>query len=272
MVDAPSSPPSCFQVGPFGVEIDDEGIALVTFDRPPVNAVSMGVYEALPQLAQRIECSPKARVVVLSAPADARAWCGGADLNDFVDMDPVRRRERYTRINEMLPYLQRLERPTIAAINAHAVGIGVVLAALCDMRIAADTATFACREIDYGLVPGEGGLLTSLGMPLGTVREMLFSARRFSAAEMHAAGFLARVVPREQVLALAREMAAPIAAKSLPALVATKRVLSTIDGMSWSEAYLLAQEASAAKLTGNADAQEGVRAFLEGRPPQMRDR
>jgi enoyl-CoA hydratase len=259
------------QVGDFGIRVDDDGIATVLFDRPPVNSVSMAVYEALPELRARIEADDRIRVVVLTAPEDARAWCGGADLNDFVGMDPARRKERYARINELLPALTELERPTIAAINAHTVGIGVVLAALCDLRVAAAEATFSCREIEYGLVPGEGGLLASLRMPQGLVREMLFTARRFSAAEMQAGGYLNAVVPRAEVASKARELAEMMAAKSLPALKATKRTQVAIEGLDWPDAYLLAQEASAG-LTGGPDAAEGVAAFLEGRAPRLVDK
>ncbi len=258
-------------IGDFAVSVDGDGVATVRFDRPPVNSVSMSVYEALPALRERIEGDESARVVVLTAPDDARAWCGGADLNDFVGMNPERRKERYARINELLPHLNELERPTIAAINAHTVGIGVVLAALCDLRVAADSATFACKEIEYGLVPGEGGLLAALRMPQGIVREMLFTARRFSAAEMQGAGYLNAVVPREEVGAKARELALMMASKSLPSLKATKRTQVAIEGMDWPEAYLLAQQASA-ELTGGPDAAEGVAAFLEGRAPRLVDK
>lgn len=254
----------------FPVAIDADGIATVTFDRPPVNAVSLEVYEALAALRARIEADDAIRVVILAAPEEARAWCGGADLNEFVGMNPERRKERYARINELLPNLSGLERPTIAAINSHAVGIGMVLAALCDLRVAADSATFACREIDYGLVPGQGGLFPALGMPRAIARELLFTGRRFSAAEMQAAGFLNAVVPREQVAAKAGEIAALMAAKSRPALEATKRTQIAIEGMPWREAYLKAQEESA-ELTRNADAAEGVSAFLEGRDPRLVD-
>lgn len=258
------------QIGDFRLEVE-EGIGTVVFDRPPVNSVSMAVYEALPELRRRIEGDDDVRVVVLTAPDGARAWCGGADLNDFVDMTPERRKQRYARINDLLPHLGELERPTIAAINAHTVGIGVVFAALCDLRVAADSATFSCREIEYGLVPGEGGLLASLRLPQGLVREMLFTARRFAAEEMRAGGFLNAVVPRADVAAKARELALMMAAKSLPSLKATKRTQVAIEGLPWREAYLIAQEASAA-LTGGPDAAEGVAAFLEGRAPRLVDR
>lgn len=262
---------SSFAEGPFQVDIDETGVALVIFERPPVNAVSLAVYEAIAALAERIESTDEVRVVVLTAPRHARAWCGGADLNEFVGMTPERRKSRYARINELLPRLLELDRPTIAAINAHTVGIGVVLAAMCDIRVAADTATFACKEIDYGLVPGEGGLLATVRVPSGVVREMLFGARRFSAAELNAVGFISRVVSRERVVATAHDIALPIAAKSLPALKATKRTLNAIEGMRWSDAYLLAQDASG-ELAVNADAAEGVNAFLEGRAPRLVDR
>lgn len=242
----------------------------MTFDRPPVNAVSMEVYEELAGLCAAIDADSSIRAVVLAAPPEARAWCGGADLNDFVGMDAPRRKQRYERINELLPHLEQLRRPTVAAVSAHAVGVGVVLAALCDIRVAAEEATFACREIDYGLVPGEGGLLASLGLPRGLVREMLFTARRFSAAEMRRAGFLNAVVPRQRVLDKALEIANLAAAKSLPSLAATKRVQCAIEGLEWPDAYRLAQAASA-ELVEGADAAEGVRAFLEGREPRLVD-
>jgi enoyl-CoA hydratase len=77
-------------------------------------------------------------------------------------MDTARRKERYAFINERVPGFYRLDRPVIAAINGHAIGIGMILAALCDMRVAAADVVFACPEIDYGLVAGGAGLFALL--------------------------------------------------------------------------------------------------------------
>ena len=258
------------QLGPFRIEVDEDGIAVVTFDRPPVNSVSMEVYEAIGQLGPTIDADDRIRVVILTAPEDARAWCGGADLNDFKELNSKTRKERYNRINELLPGLTEMPRPTIAAINAHAIGIGVVLASLCDMRVASEEAAFACREIFYGLVPGEGGLLKYLGLPQGVIREMLFTARRFTASEMYDHGFLNRVVPRSDVMHTAKEIASEIAVKSLPSLKALKETLLSIDGLPWDEAYVIAQDAST-RFTEGKDASEGINAFLEGRQPRYRD-
>lgn len=256
--------------GPFTLDVDAFGVGVATFDSPPVNAFSIGVYEALGQLVGAVEASDGIRVLVLAAPEGARAWCGGADLNDFVGMDPEHRKERYTFINGVLPRFALLDRPVIAAISAHAVGVGVVLAGLCDLRIAADTATFACPEINFGLVGGGAGLFSYLNMPEGFIREMLYTGRRFSAAEMQRNGFLNNVVPRTEVLGTSLELARVIAEKSLPSLRARKNVSVAIECLSWNDSYLLAQGASA-ELVAGRDAGEGVQAFLQHRQANLVD-
>lgn len=252
------------------IETRPNGILVATLDRPPVNAVSIDVYEDLGRLVDLVEASADVRVVVLAAPAEARAWCGGADLNDFVGMGSAQRRERYAFVNAVLPRFAALDRPTIAGVNAPAVGVGVILAGLCDLRVAADTATFACPEIDFGLVGGGAGLFDYLNLPQSLVREMLFTGQRYDAPSMQTAGFLNRVVPRADVLDSALDLAGRIAAKSLPALQARKRVLVEIEQMGWLDSYLHAQSASAALVAGR-DGQEGVRAFIEDREAQLSD-
>lgn len=235
-----------------------------------MNAVSVEVYEDLSRLIDQVESSTQTRVVVIAAPEDARAWCGGADLNDFVGMESAGRKERYAFINGVLPRFAALDRPTIAAVNAPAVGVGVILAGLCDLRVAADSATFACPEIDFGLVGGGAGLFDYLNLPQALVREMLYTGQRYDAAAMRAAGFLNRVLPRASVVEAALALATQIAGKSLPALRARKRVLVEIEGLGWLDSYLHAQSASADLVAGR-DGQEGVRAFLENRDARFFD-
>ena len=257
-------------IGSFELTVGDDGVALVVFSRPPVNAVSLSVYEDIGVLVDTIEASANVRVVVLSAPPTARAWCGGADLNDFVGMDTARRKERYAFINDRVPGFFRMARPVIAAINGHAIGIGMILAALCDMRVASSEALFACPEIDYGLVAGGAGLLALLKMPEAKVREMLFTGRKFTAQELEPTGFFNYVVPPHEVLPKAMELASLIARKSLPAVRARKLASVAMEGRTWMEAYLDAQ-AMSADLVAGADSGEGVRAFLEHRAPKLVD-
>ncbi len=258
-------------LGSFQLDIADDGVALVTFSRPPVNAVSLSVYEDIGRLVATIEADASIRAVVLTAPDEAKAWCGGADLNDFVGMDTERRKERYRFINEQVPGFYRLDRPVIAAINGAAIGIGMIIAGLCDMRVAAEDARFACPEIDYGLVGGGAGLFSWLKLPEAKVREILFTGRKFTARELEPTGFFNYVLPRAEVLPKAMELARQIATKSLPSIRARKIASVGLEGRNWMDAYLDAQALSA-ELVASRDSGEGVRAFLEHRRPQFLDR
>jgi enoyl-CoA hydratase/carnithine racemase len=265
MTDLDSGP-----TGPFSVTVAD-GVATVLFDRPPVNSVAYATYGHLEAVLERVEGDDAIRVMVLAAPEGARAWCGGADVNDFVEMNPERRKERYVVVNAAVQRLYAVQKPTIAAISAHAVGIGVLFAAACDLRIASDAAGFSCPEIDYGLVAGSAKLLNYLGVPEALVREMGFTGGRIPAGRMLAAGFLNDVVPRERVDARALELARTIAAKSMPALRARKRAYVEHEQLGWFDAYRLAQGLSA-ELVALGDSKEGVQAFLDNRAPVLGDR
>lgn len=257
--------------GSFEMTVNVDGVASLIFSRPPVNAVSISVYEDIGALCSAIEAAPDVRVVVLAAPDGARAWCGGADLNDFVGMTSEKRKERYRFINEQIPRLGNLQRPIIAAINGAAIGVGVILAALCDIRVAAEDAIFACPEIDYGLVGGGSGLLAALNVPQAKIREMYFTGARFTARELEPTGFFNYVLPRADVQAKAMELAHAIAAKSLPAIRARKVASIAEAGQDWMDSYLDCQALSA-DLVAGVDSGEGVRAFLEGRKARFIDR
>jgi enoyl-CoA hydratase/carnithine racemase len=253
----------------FTLETDSLGITTVTFSRPPVNAISFDVYPEIRGLAETIMSTDDTRVVILTAPPDARAWCGGADLTDFLGLDYETRLARYGTVNECMPVFYNLDRPVIAAINKHALGVGMVLASYCDIRIASEDAFFGTPEIDRGVLAGGGGFFTRLNMPMHKVREMILTGRRFKAHEL-GDSFFNYIVPADQVMAKAREVAEIIASKSLPALKANKLTMNQGETMTWSEAYKMTQSVSA-RLTAGIDSKEGIRAFFEKRDPAYRD-
>ena len=255
----------------FSMETNAKGITVITFDRPPVNAISFEVYPEIRELAETIQSTDETRVAILTSPPDARAWCGGADVNDFLPLDYDARMARYELINECLPHFYNLDRPVIAAVNMHAIGVGLVLASFCDIRVASEEAFFAAPEIDRGVLAAGGGFFLRLNMPQGFVRELILTGRRFSAQEMYDRGFFNYVVPKAQVLDKAMEIAEIIAAKSLPALKANKATTNATESLPWQDAYKLTNEESA-RLTVTADAKEGIRAFLEKREPSYSDR
>ena len=256
----------------FGLETDAHGVTVITFNRPPVNAFSRETYEDICDLADVIEADDTTRVAVLTSPHDARAWGGGADLNDFVELDYNSRLERYALVNRAFERIFHLDRPMIAAVNSHAVGAGFVLSTLCDVRIASKDAFFSLPEIDRGVLANGGGMFFRLRMPQGFIREMIFTGRCFMAEELRDACVFNRIVAKEQVLPTAVEIASLMAKKSLPALKANKAAINIGEAQtSWLETYKMSQETSA-KLTAGADAKEGIRAFLEKRDPVYVDR
>lgn len=248
-------------IGCFQVSLREDGVAIVTFSRPPVNAVSLTVYEDIGRLATYVEENDRVRVLVITAPEGSKAWCGGADLHEFKGMTAERRRERYRFINQQLPRFHGIERPMIAAINGATIGVGVMLAGMCDMRIASEQARFACPEVDYGLVGGSAGLFAMLKMPEAKVREMLYTGRSFSARELEPTGFFNYVVPGAAVLPLALDLAAAIARKSMATLRARKRQSLMLEGPEWMQAYLDAQEMSST-LVEQPESKAGVEEAL----------
>ncbi|CAM8662223.1 MULTISPECIES: enoyl-CoA hydratase/isomerase family protein [Sphingobium] len=248
--------------GAFTLDVQDNGVGLLTFSRPPVNAVSLSVYEEIGRFADHVAADRTIRVIVITAPDDARAWCGGADLHEFKGMTAEKRKERYQFINAQLPRFHHIDRPMIAAIRGATVGVGVMLAGMCDLRIAAEDARFACPEVDYGLVGGSAGLFASLRMPEAKVREMLYTGRTFTARELESTGFFNYVVPAPAVLPIAMDLANQMARKSMSTLRARKLASLTWEGSEWMDAYLEAQEVSSA-LVENPESEAAVLAALE---------
>ncbi len=245
----------------FSVEVE-AGVATLTFRRPPVNAFSYGVYSELTEAITRIEQSDDISVVILAGAPESRAWIGGADLKDLQALDADTRRKRYALINQCLPRLYHLAKPVIAAINGHAVGVGVSVAALCDIRVASRAAFFARPEIDWGIVASGGVQVTRLNLPIGLVREMIYTGRRFSADELQPSGFFNYVVEPEEVLPKSKEIAAQICGKDRLALGANKLCNNAVEGMTWEEGYRLTQEVAARLLDANASL-DSIRQFIE---------
>jgi enoyl-CoA hydratase/carnithine racemase len=250
----------------FTMATDSDGITVVTFDRPPVNAMSFDAYPELKILADIVESSEETRVVVITAPPDARAWCGGADLNDFLPLGFESRLERYRLVEDCLPRLYNMNRPVIAALNMHAIGVGFVMATFCDIRVASEEAFFAVPEIDRGVMAAGGSFFTRINMPAGKVREMVLTGRRFTAEELRDTGVFNYVVPKAEVMPKAMEIARIIAKKSLPALKFNKTTMNLAETMPWQSAYSMTVPISA-HLTSMPDSKEGIRSFLEKREP-----
>lgn len=239
------------------MEVSPSGVALVTFSRPPVNAFSLAVYQELGDLCEAIAADDAIKVLVMAAPPEARAWCGGADLNDFKGITKEQRAGRYAFINRQLPRFHGLDRPTIAAIERPAIGLGMVLASLFDFRVASEQALFALPEIDFGLLSGGAGRFVALRLPEPKLREMLYTGGKFSARDLESTGFFNYVTQPDGALPRALVLAEELAAKDPIAMRARKRDSLSLEGSGWFDAYLKAQAVSA-QMVENAASRAGV--------------
>ncbi len=248
----------------------DGGVMTITLNRPDVlNAFDRAMQDGF-RAALKEARDPEVRAVVLTGAG--RGFCVGQDLKEFREGAGDLAERLRTTYNRNVLALRSLEKPVIAAVNGPAAGAGLALAAACDIRIAADSATLVPAFITIGLVPDTGAtffLARLLGY--GRAFEWLCSGKRLTAADAHAWGFVLEVVEAGKLMERADAIAAELAALPTRAIGMTKRLLdraatSTLEEQLELEAQL---QAAAAE---SEDFAEGVAAFLEKREPRFTGR
>jgi enoyl-CoA hydratase/carnithine racemase len=248
------------------IEVDG-GVATVTMDRPPVNAVDLVMYRQLRDLFVDVDqIGPGVRAVVLTGAG--RHFCAGNDLDDFATMDADNVRERMFHVREAFFAIQECAVPVVGAVAGAALGTGLVLAASCDFVVAADDATFGLPELSVGVHGGARHLGRLVGQPL--VRWMFFTGQRLSGAEMLALGAVIAVVPREEVVARAEAEAARIAAFSPAAVRLGKRGLNEIEHADIRRGYEHEQGLTA-RMMDHPDSKIALEASRSGETPVYRD-
>jgi enoyl-CoA hydratase len=187
-----------------------DGVALVRFDRPPVNAIDLAVTEELGALAAALERAPPKALVLTGAGA---AFSAGLDLKLVPAYPPAEKKALVLSINRMVRRLYGLPFPTVAAINGHAMAGGLVLALSCDLRIAAaGAAKLALSEVNVGIPFPLGPLLLVNDIAAGAARrDLALFGRVFDPEGARAAGLVDEVVAPERLLARAAERARALA-------------------------------------------------------------
>ena len=243
-------------------------IARITLERPPVNALTLQLYADIAELFESSSGWDDVNVIVLSG-AGSRAFCAGLDLKEFmaatVEDDP----KRGAVVRRTFAAVRNAAVPVIAAVNGPALGAGCVLASVCDIRIAADTATFGLPEINVGRCGG-GAHIGRL-VPQGALRRMFFTGRPIDAAEAFRIGLVDEVVPADQLAAAAGRLAAVIADKAPLGLRYGKQALNEIEFMPVEDGYAREQQYST-RLMATEDAREATRAVVEKRAPVFKGR
>lgn len=256
---------------PVRVEISDH-VAVVTLDRPPVNAVDQGALVAIRDAFRSLEDQRDVRAAIFTG-AGARAFMGGADLSDVGErpdaheMRPTDQLDTGRIARESMWSILDCPVPVIGAVNGPAIGAGVAFAACCDMLLAADHATFGALEINVGLL----GASAQLSMLVGRhkAREMFFLGEKVPASEMYRLGAVRAVLPADELMDAARGLAAELASKSPIALRLAKESMNRTEGMPVREAYRTEQDYTA-RLMRFEDSLEARTAFLEKRDPDWK--
>ena len=249
-----------------------EHVATVTLDRPPVNAVTVDTFLEISAAFSALSDDRDVRVAIFTG-AGTRAFMGGADLKSFDEQGeratwpPSRVVDRGRAARDALWSIYDCAVPVIAAVNGPAIGAGVAFAAVCDVILAAEGATFGTTEINVGLL----GASAQLSMLVGRhkARELYFTGELIDAAELHRLGAVRTVVPVGELLDVARALAATLAQKSPIALRLAKEAMNRVEFLPLKDAYRLEQDYTT-RLLGYEDSTEARRAFVEKRDPEWR--
>lgn len=243
-----------------------DGIAEITLARGPVNALSVTFLEAILAAFRRAAADDAVRAVILRS-ALPRRFSAGLDLDILLGKSGLEVRRFLERLYVGLADVQYgMGKPTIAAVNGAARGGGMTLAISCDILLAAESANFGYPEIELGLLPAIH--FAHLPRIVGRHRafELLFTGRRFEAAEAAAMGLVSNVVPDAELDARARARAADLAGKPPTAMRLGRAAFMRANDLDYRRSVANAVE-DFCNIATTPEAQEGLTAFLEKRPP-----
>ena len=245
-------------------------IAVLTIDRPEVrNALDRETVEELTAALAALERREDVGAVVVTGAGD-KVFVAGADIRQ---MRERRRDDGLAAINSsVFSVVERLSKPTIAAVNGHALGGGCELALACDLRVAADHARFGQPEVGLGIIPAAGATqrLPRL-VGLGRAKQLVLTGDPIDAATALSWGLVTEVVPGAELLAAARRLAGRILARGPLAVRLAKLALNASARVDLDSGLLLETLAQAICFESE-DKREGTTAFLEKRPPTFRGR
>lgn len=249
----------------FLVEKSD-GVAVLTINRPPANALSMDTLDELEKILNEIENDDAMRVVVLTGTGE-KYFSAGADISEFGAFDV---REQIQRGHHMTRRVERFPKPIIAAINGYCLGGGNELAMSAHLRFAAEHAQFGQPEVLRGIMCGWAGT-QRLPRLIGRTRalELLLTGERFSAADAERFGLLNRVVAKEKLMDETLRFAKKLAKGAPLALRATLEAVNE----GWLNGFEAGSELEIEKLVWlgqTEDAGLGVAAFLTKTEPQFK--
>ncbi len=246
-----------------------DGVVVWRANRPDrLNAVTMELYLALEEAIASAAADPGVRAAVLTG--SGRAFCVGADLKAHAERDTGDTPDRYVEAGQRVNRaLQRFPKPTVAAINGHAIGAGMELALSCDFLIVSDDAKLRFPELGLGTFVG-GGTVYTLPQRVGAARarELLLSGDIVMGRDAPAMALVTRSVPASEVLDEAMSLAHHLATKAPRSIALAKDLLDRAPQLTFDEAMVLEAEALR-QCMQTQDWREGIAAFHEKRQPRF---
>lgn len=245
----------------------EESLAVLTIDRPKaLNAFNSKTLQEL-ELALRFLAHNSQLRALLVTGAGEKAFVAGADIAEMAAFTPAQAREFAGMGHRVFHYMESLNIPTIAAVNGYALGGGCEFALCCDLIYASEKAKFGLPEVGLGVIPGFGGT-QRLTRAVGRYRakEMIFTGDPIDATKAKEIGIALDVLPPDKLIAHCKEVAAKMAKKGPLAIANAKRVIEFGADSDLRSANELERQGFA-MLFGSEDQREGMKAFLEKRPP-----
>lgn len=246
------------------------GVLTITLDAPPTNAVTAGMHEDLKTVFTTVNQDPETKVVVITGAGD-RAFSAGGDVNEMVRLldQPMAAVHAMREAADMLYGLLRLEKPIIARINGHAIGLGATLALFCDLTYAVETAKLGDPHVSVGYTAGDGGaLIWPQLIGYQRAREYLLTGDPIIAKDAADIGLITRAVPADKLDETAYGMANRLASGASFAINSTKQAINMVLRSQF-EAVIEAHNGLELMSHFSADHAEAAHAFLEKRKPNF---
>ncbi len=246
------------------------GVLTITLDAPPTNAVTAGMHEDLKTIFTTVNQDPETKVVVITGAGD-KAFSAGGDVNEMVRLldQPMAAVHAMREAGDMLYGLLRLEKPIIARINGHAIGLGATLALFCDLTYAVETAKLGDPHVSVGYTAGDGGaLIWPQLIGYQRAREYLLTGDPIIAKDAADIGLITRAVPADKLDETAYGMANRLASGASFAINSTKQAINMVLRSQF-EAVIEAHNGLELMSHFSADHAEAAHAFLEKRKPNF---
>jgi len=242
-----------------------DGVLIVTIDRPKVlNALNAQTVGEIGEAFEAAREDDSVKAVILTGGGE-KAFVAGADINELAKMTPISGKATASKGQGVFFDIERFPKPVIAAINGYALGGGCELALACHIRIASENAQIGLPEVTLGIIPGYGGtqrLARLVGK--GKALEIICTADRIGAADAEKIGLVNKVVPADQLMSVAEEMARKIASRGPVAVRCAIEAVMSGSEMPFEEGQFL-EATLFGLLCATDDMKEGMKAFLEKR-------